>query len=205
MTTSIIPQFWGSSLISYVFVFVFSQKVIIKMYSEFVCPVSIIPFLSYLHDCSVFPTLHILLEGMLSKCSLCLSIHIVLQTYWCCGAQKENKMVQRNRLKMVPFSQTTATKNLNTLYFSTFLWWLAFIAHSLSRFYSRKFPLKQGVSAYKMVCRSLLHRSEAGLFCFSGYAQSQQPNCLNHYEKRTNWHASSYTWQGWRFLVLPFT
>lgn len=142
------------------------------------------------------------LLGMLSKCSLCLSIHIILHKYLWRGALKGDKVVQQNLLKMVPFSQT---KNLNTLYFNTFLWWSAFIAHSLSRFYSRKFPLKQGVSAYKMVCRSLLHRSEAGLFCSSGYAQSQQPNSLNHYEKRTNWNASSYTWQGWRFLELPFT
>ena len=49
------------------------------------------------------------------------------------------------------------------------------VAHWLSRFYCRKFPLRQGVSAYKMVCSSLLHRSEACLFCLHGYAQSQ-PN-----------------------------
>lgn len=56
--------------------------------------------------------------------------------------------------------------------------WPALIALLLSFcrfFYSREFPLKQGESAYKMVCSSLLRRSEACLFCLHGYAQSQ-PN-----------------------------
>lgn len=62
------------------------------------------------------------------------------------------------------------------------------VAHWLSRFYCRKFPLRQGVSAYKMVCSSLLHRSEACLFCLHGYAQSQT--------KSSNWHAQTivYYW-----------
>lgn len=60
-------------------------------------------------------------------------------------------------------------KNLNTI--SLFSSYCSF---AVSFLYSRKFPLNQGVSAYKMVCSSLLHRSEACLFCLCGYVQSQQ-------------------------------
>jgi len=52
-----------------------------------------------------------------------------------------------------------------------------FITHWLSHFHSRNFSLKQGVSAYKMLCSFLLHRSDTGLSCFCGYAHSHQNLC----------------------------
>ena len=48
-------------------------------------------------------------------------------------------------------------------YLNRFLLFSFYCSFAVSFLYSRKFPLKQGVSAYKMVCSSLLHRSEA---CF---------------------------------------
>lgn len=63
----------------------------------------------------------------------------------------------------------------NKIWIRFFLLFSFYCLFAVSFLYSRKFPMKQGVSAFymqKMVCSSLLPRSEACLFCLSGYAQS---------------------------------
>ncbi|MEQ2161054.1 hypothetical protein GOODEAATRI_005741 [Goodea atripinnis] len=64
-----------------------------------------------------------------------------------------------------PPSATLASGEISTQPMKTMIW-------------DQKFPLRQGVSAYKMVCSSLLHRSEACLFCLHGYAHPSASSSL---------------------------
>lgn len=71
--------------------------------------------------------------------------------------------------------------------------WSAFITHWLSRFHSRNFSVMQGVSAYKMLCSFLLHRSDTGLCCFCGYAHSIKI-CANLFKTLL----ASFDTSGWK-------